>query len=150
MSERRGPSPVVVLALIAFPVMLGGWFAYETFRPRHPLDVLFHRVIREASLSGAYSAAGWQRLDVSAQICPRVDRLSLATLELDEGYYQGEVAPEDEKYGLLDNADVWQVNEDKNVFALCTDHSFRALKIQIQRGTDQCMAHVIDLPACDP
>jgi len=136
----------LVFIVVAVPLV---WLVYDLIRPRDPLDLLFQKVIAEAPVSNSYSSAtGWDEAEVTANVCPKVNAAALTKLSNPPQHreaYPYAVGPEH-----LLPADIWEFAENKNIFAECSDHSFRVLSIELQESSGQCRAFVRPRPTCDP
>jgi hypothetical protein len=147
-NARIGCGGVVGIIFLVLVVAGLGWFVYDVFRPRSPLEILVRRVISEPSVPDFHNKGeGRRSLDVTDAVCPQATREALGDLGA-RHYYRpksmiaGDDAPE--------RVDVYRVYESKNIFAMCRDHYVRILDVEIQRGTNQCRAFVSLLPTCDP
>ena len=148
-SLARGcAATALALVLIAVGVPLA-WIVYDLVRPRDPLELMFQKVIAEARVSNSYSSAtGWEEAEVTSQVCSKVDAAALTKLSKPPQHREAYPFAVGEEHLLP--ADIWEFAENKNIFARCSDHSFRVLSIELQESSGQCRAFVQPVPTCDP
>lgn len=128
-------------------ILLFGLLKMNSPGPVPELQALFQQVISDAAISDQYDwdGAGWDREDVTAKICDRVDVATLVALGMSEKPIWSmplNGAASKPTY-------VWGVNQRKSFVAACQDHSIRRLRIEIDAETLACTASIQPFPTCD-
>ena len=141
---RAAVGVIAVLIVLAAGI---GILLFGTLPPSGSVAAMFQDVIRHAPISDRYNGeTGWDRFDVTEQICDKVSRdvlqqLGISTYVLSDPYFsQWELVP----------SRVWQVSQSKSLMSQCSDRSIRILTIEISTTTSECRAYVQPRPTCDP
>ncbi|MBE0580276.1 hypothetical protein [Devosia sp.] len=143
MSFGKVALAVTGAVIVGIGLLLGP--AFIGWRPRFGLEADFQQVIRDAAVSDYYGNPGWDREDVTEEVCPRVNVAVLKGLGMNDKPiwpmpFDGEPARPTYR---------WRMVQDAGLVDICRTRSNRYIEINIDAETLVCAAEVSVLPQCD-